>query len=134
MGLVFTNTTPLCEIEEAKAAPEEGCDYIFLHLRTDQTTAEPGPGGKVTLKTFLEPLRLLQRRLHLLIRNANATEHDIVKLSAAELLPKLLELDKDEDSAADTESWEDLGGQIDGINDVYRRREGGEEVVIRVDQ
>ena len=132
-GLVFTNTTPLFEIQEATTAPGQDCDYVLLRLRPDENTAERAPSVLITLKTFREPLRLLQRRLDLLIRNANYDKYDAVELSPSQLLPRLLDIEKEEDKATDPESWEDLGLHIDGINEVLKSREGAEVAKTRAD-
>jgi BAR domain of APPL family/PH domain len=70
-GLVLTASQPLNSISEVTAATGRDCDFLFLHIM-------PMPGDesprRVTVKTFLEPLRLLQRRLNYMIRVATADE------------------------------------------------------------
>ncbi|OKL60527.1 hypothetical protein UA08_04202 [Talaromyces atroroseus] len=70
-GLVLTASQPLNNISEVTAATGRDCDFLFLHVL-------PMPGDesprRVTIKTFLEPLRLLQRRLNYMIKVATSGE------------------------------------------------------------
>ncbi|KAI5804552.1 hypothetical protein EDC01DRAFT_425088 [Geopyxis carbonaria] len=134
MGLVFTSTTPFAQITEVKAAPERDCDYLFLQLKPDPKDPNKEGGKRITIKTFLEPLRLLQRRLHFLVRNVNdAADGGSARLPAAKLLPRLIEMEKEvEEKTADTESWEDVGFSPDASPGMIRRREGGEELEFRI--
>ncbi|KAI9375731.1 hypothetical protein BJX61DRAFT_95686 [Aspergillus egyptiacus] len=70
-GLVLTTSVSLEKIKEVTAAPGRDCDFLFLH-----TIPPPGNDtpGRITVKTFLEPLRLLQRRLNFLIHDSTAVE------------------------------------------------------------
>jgi hypothetical protein len=101
-GLVLTTSVPLSSIEEATAAPGRDCDFIFLHLH------EPGSDGsprRITIKTFLEPLKLLQRRLNFLIRNSLADEPSKLEDTIRTLLK--MEIERSERSSS-LESWEDV--------------------------
>lgn len=70
-GLVLTTSVSLEKIKEVTGAPGRDCDFLFLHTI-------PAPGndtpGRVTVKTFLEPLKALQRRLNFLIHDSTAVE------------------------------------------------------------
>ncbi|KAL4810730.1 hypothetical protein BDV18DRAFT_1222 [Aspergillus unguis] len=70
-GLVLTTSVSLEKIKEVTGAPGRDCDFLFLHTI-------PAPGndtpGRVTVKTFLEPLKVLQRRLNFLIHDSTAVE------------------------------------------------------------
>jgi hypothetical protein len=132
LGLVFSDVTPLSSVTEVKAAPEKDCDYLFLHLKPAEGTAQP-ENAVVTIKTFLEPLRLLQKRLHFVVRNArDGGENEI--LPPKNLLPKLIAMEKEEDKSADTESWEDLSLYIDGQEDLGRRKGAPEELKLQFDE
>jgi hypothetical protein len=101
-GLVLTTSATLASVIEVTAAPGRDCDFLFLHLI-------PSPGGespgRITVKTFLEPLRLLQRRLNLLIKEVGAEE----PLELDALLKNLMKVEAE--SPAKTlsiDSWEDI--------------------------
>jgi hypothetical protein len=70
-GLVLTTSVSLEKIKEVTGAPGRDCDFLFLH-----TIPPPGNDtpGRVTVKTFLEPLKILQRRLNFLIHDSTAVE------------------------------------------------------------
>ncbi|PWY72388.1 transcription factor SipA3 [Aspergillus heteromorphus CBS 117.55] len=70
-GLVLTTSISLESIKEVTAAPGRDCDFLYLHMIPPPGEDTPGRG---TVKTFLEPLRLLQRRLNFLIHNCTAAE------------------------------------------------------------
>jgi len=134
LGLVFTSITPLSTITEVKAAPEKDCDYLFLHLK-------PGASGEmplITIKTFLEPLRLLHRRLDLMVKNAHPkAEVEGTKMNSRELLQQLIELEKEvESKGSDAMSRGDVGLYTDGRGDepLSRRRGAPEEFRLRLDQ
>lgn len=134
LGLVLTSNVSLASIEEATAAPGKDCDFIFLHLRDGG-----GDGGprRITVKTFLEPLRLLQRRLNFLIKNSTAPE----PLTLEELIKALLRMETEAlDRSPSLESWEDVSPTtpVDVGGPRYRARAStiGTEVkgLIRVDK
>jgi hypothetical protein len=64
LGLVLISGVSIDSISEVTAAPGKDCDFIFLHLREN---ALEGSFTRITIKTFLEPLRLLQSRLNYLV-------------------------------------------------------------------
>jgi hypothetical protein len=71
LGLVLITGVSMTSITEVTAAPGKDCDFIFLHLRESATE---GGFTRITIKTFLEPLRLLQSRLNYLIDVAQSGE------------------------------------------------------------
>lgn len=102
LGLVLTSSVPLDSIDEATAAPGRDCDFIFLHLKEG---AGDGSPRRITVKTFLEPLRLLQRRLNFLIRNSVSDEPLVLE----ELIKALIRMETDApDRSPSLESWEDV--------------------------
>lgn len=102
LGLVLTSNVPLGSIEEATAAPGKDCDFIFLHLRDSGGDGAP---RRITIKTFLEPLRLVQRRLNFLIKNSTSGE----PLGLEELIKTLLRMETEApDRSPSLESWEDV--------------------------
>ncbi|KAL1888741.1 SNF1-interacting protein [Sporothrix stenoceras] len=72
MGLVVAYAVSLDLITEVTAAPGKDCDYIFLHLGQDVMN-ETG-FTRITIKTFLEDMNVLQARLNLLIDDLQAAE------------------------------------------------------------
>jgi len=71
LGLVLISGVRMRSITEVTAAPGKDCDFIFLHLRE---SAVDGGFTRITIKTFLEPLRLLQSRLNYLIDISQSNE------------------------------------------------------------
>lgn len=101
-GLVLTMSASLSGISEVTAASGRDCDFLFLHN-------VPYPGDesarRVTVKTFLEPLRLLQKRLNYLIKIA-ATDDQTDLESIIKVLIKM-----ETESIARSismESWEEI--------------------------
>ncbi|RPA99794.1 hypothetical protein L873DRAFT_1827902 [Choiromyces venosus 120613-1] len=138
LGLVFTSVIPLTSITEVKAVPGKDCDYLFLHLdpeEEDVGVEQEGHEPQITIKIFLEPVRLLQRRLLFLVKNANAlSEDDPPKLPARKVLERLIALEREleERTGTDTESWEDVGF-VDVHDELERRKRTGELVRVRID-
>lgn len=102
LGLVLITSVGLSSIYEVTAASGRDCDFLFLHLKEG---AERNGFNRITVKTFLEPLRLLQRRLNFLVHNCNSDE----PLDLEAIMKALIKLEQ-EDSRQGTslESWEDV--------------------------
>lgn len=100
-GLVLTTTVAFDTIKEVTAAPGRDCDFLFLHThQRPENLAAP----RITVKTFLEPLKLLQRRLNFLIEDSTAAEPQ--KLEA--IFKALIKMGSDTLSRVPSlESWED---------------------------
>ncbi|THC98631.1 hypothetical protein EYZ11_001909 [Aspergillus tanneri] len=110
-GLVLTTSVSLETIKEVTAAPGRDCDFLFLH--TIPPPGEDAP-GRVTIKTFLEPLRLLQRRLNFLINDSAAVE----PLSLEAIFKALIKMEVDvQTRAPSVDSWEDVVAADDKIGD-----------------
>lgn len=120
LGLVLITGVSLRSIEEVTAAPGRDCDFLYLHLKE---TSRSDESRRITIKTFLEPLRLLQRRLSYLVHN---TEADIpAKLE--EVLKTLIKMETEAPKrSSSVESWEDVRYPSDeagmGSPDVSRHR------------
>ena len=71
LGLVLITGISLSSITEVTAAPGRDCDFLFLHLKE---SIDKPDFTRVTIKTFLEPLKLLQKRLNFLVQNCNSEE------------------------------------------------------------
>jgi hypothetical protein len=101
-GLVLTMSAPLSGISEVTAASGRDCDFLFLH-----NVPYPGDDSarRVTVKTFLEPLRLLQKRLNYLIKAAVSDEPpDLESIYKA-----LIKMETDSIArSVSMESWEEI--------------------------
>lgn len=102
LGLVLTSGVSMHDITEVTAAPGDDCDFIFLHLRDDFSNEG---FTRVTIKTFLEPLRLLHSRLDFLIDISQSEK----VMSLEDIMTSLIDLETQEPSRTpSTESWEDI--------------------------
>ena len=106
LGLVLITGVSLTSIKEVTAAPGRDCDFLYLHLKEGSRQEDR---RRITIRVFLDSLRLLQRRLNFLVQNANSEE----PISLEEVLKTLikLEVEKPERSSS-IESWEDLAGEV----------------------
>lgn len=101
-GLVLTTSIQLSGITEVTAAPGRDCDFLFLHIAP--AVGEDTP-TRITVKTFLEPLRLLQKRMNFLISEATAEE----PLSLEAILKSLIKMESESPNRAlSVDSWEDV--------------------------
>ena len=116
LGLVLISGVSLASISEITAAPGKDCDFLFLHLQgTDRTNGST----RITLKTFLEPLKLLQRRLNLLVQTHDSP--NVLELES--IMKRLIDLEQeDSKSSPSLESWEDIsmGASHDDSSSVKR--------------
>jgi hypothetical protein len=102
LGLVLISGVNMDSITEVTAAPGKDCDFIFLHLREDAFKAG---FARITIKTFLEPLRLLQSRLNYLIDISQAEE----PISLEDIMTALIKMELDDPTRSPSmESWEDV--------------------------
>jgi VAD1 Analog of StAR-related lipid transfer domain/BAR domain of APPL family/PH domain len=102
LGLVLASGVSLSTIDEVTAAPGKDCDFLFLHMRD---VREDSGSTRITIKTFLEPLKLLQRRLNYLVRNSGADEPSDLETVIKTLIK--METQKLTRSSS-SESWEDV--------------------------
>ena len=102
LGLVLISSVSMDSITEVTAAPGKDCDFIFLHLREDVFKAG---FTRITIKTFLEPLRLLQSRLNFLIDISQSED----PLSLESIMTALIKMENDDPTRSPSvESWEDV--------------------------
>ncbi|PIG82416.1 transcription factor SipA3 [Aspergillus arachidicola] len=102
-GLVLTTSVSLESIKEVTAAAGRDSDFLFLH-----TVPRPGEDtpGRITVKTFLEPMKLLQRRLNFLIDDTTAVE----PLGLEAIFNALNKMEADAATRTPSvDSWEDVG-------------------------
>ncbi|KAL1297017.1 hypothetical protein AAFC00_004611 [Neodothiora populina] len=130
-GMILITEIGLTSIDEVTAAPgrENECDYIFLHLKESPRNPE---SRRVTVKTFLASLKLLQRRLDYLVRNANldtpASLEEVFKVFAKISV-------EDPSKSPSLQSWEELGYSQGEDNEVRgpKDRPGNLKASLRID-
>lgn len=104
LGLVLITGIGLASISEVTAAPGRDCDFLFLHLKE---TSDESNYTRITIKTFLEPLKLLQRRLNFLVQNCNSDD----PCDLESIMKTLIRLEHDDPKRSPSlESWEDGAG------------------------
>lgn len=109
-GLVLTTSVSLVSIREVTAAPGRDCDFLFLHTYPDREDPTP---GRITIKTFLEPLRLLQRRLNFLIEDSTARQPQTLEA----IFKALIKMETDAPTRPPSvESWEDMSAMDDRVD------------------
>jgi hypothetical protein len=131
LGLVLITGVSMDAITEVTAAPGDDCDFIFLHLRED--FSDQG-FTRITIKTFLEPLRLLHSRLDFLI---DISQSDKV-MSLEDIMTSLIDMENKEPSRTpSTESWEDISASTpvdDGTVTGRVRRDRDLRAMVYVDR
>ena len=103
LGLVLTMGLALNRVMEVTAAPGRDCDFLFLHLReTDHLDFT-----RITIKTFLEPLKLLQRRLNFLVQSSISEKPQDFDAAIKTMIK--LEINGDDgERSPSTESWDEI--------------------------
>ncbi|KAL7789210.1 hypothetical protein V8C43DRAFT_316338 [Trichoderma afarasin] len=103
LGLVTAYSIHLDIITEVTAASGRDCDFIFLHL--GQELNDTGY-TRITVKVFLDDLKLLHARLNLLVDNLQAEE----PLDTLGIISALVNIDKHEyeKPSPSAESWEEI--------------------------
>jgi hypothetical protein len=103
LGLVTAYSIHLDIITEVTAASGRDCDFIFLHL--SQELNDTGY-TRITIKVFLDDLRLLHARLNLLVDNLQAEE----PLDTIDIINALINIDQHEyeKPSPSAESWEEV--------------------------
>ncbi|KAK5173725.1 SNF1-interacting protein [Saxophila tyrrhenica] len=127
LGFVLITGVSLSSISEVTAAPGRDCDFLYLHLKESSRQDR----RRITIRVFLDSLRLLQRRLSFLVENASSE----TSWSLEEVLKKLikLEMEKQERSSS-IESWEDLADEaVGGDEGSPYRRERNVKASLRID-
>ena len=101
LGLVLITGVSLRSIMEVTAAPGRDCDFLFLHLGE---TSDKTDFTRITIKTFLEPLKLLQRRLNFLVQNSHTEDPSDLE----SIMRALIKVEQEESTRSSSpESWED---------------------------
>lgn len=102
LGFVLTTFVNMNNITEITTAPGKDCDFIFLHIQDNSS----GRLSRVTIKTFLEPLRLLQSRLNYLIDISQSHESANPESAIVDLIN--MENEESFDRSPSMESWEEI--------------------------
>lgn len=117
LGLVLATGVAFDTIDEVTAAPGKECDFLFLHLKA---ASHDGGSTRITIKTFLEPLKLLQRRLNFLVQN-NTTDEPA---SLENIIKVLIKMEHDiPERSPSQESWDDMS-PVAPAHDSYVNRRG----------
>lgn len=101
-GLVLTSGISLSAVDEITAAPGKDCDFLFVHFK--QVPLSGGP-TRITIKIFLEPLKLTQRRLNYLVKNCQAEQPQQLDEVVKTLIRMESELPK---RSSSLDSWEEV--------------------------
>ncbi|KAF2757889.1 hypothetical protein EJ05DRAFT_370852 [Pseudovirgaria hyperparasitica] len=103
LGLILITGVNLTTIDEVTGAPGKDCDFLYLHFKD---AARQNGAVRLTIKTFLEPLRLLQKRLDFLVQNANSVQPESIE----DVLRKLIRFEMHDSNGdePDHDSWEDV--------------------------
>ncbi|KAL8653338.1 MAG: hypothetical protein Q9210_002162 [Variospora velana] len=100
-GLVLTSGIALDSVAEVTAAPGRDYDLLFIHLKE---TSENTSSARITIKAFLEPLRLLQQRLNFLVDSGNSEQPPDTET----IIQTLMKLDQTDPANSPTkDKWED---------------------------
>ncbi|KLJ08304.1 hypothetical protein EMPG_16254 [Blastomyces silverae] len=129
-SLVLTSCADLDMITEVTAAPGRDCDFLFLHLAAEEGSDIP---RRLTIKTFLDPLKLIYKRLNYLVNMASSNE----PLNLENMFKTLVKMEQDITQTPSMESWEDvsLNTPVDGASsDVNGKRSDAPlKPVLRID-
>ncbi|KKA29776.1 hypothetical protein TD95_004904 [Thielaviopsis punctulata] len=135
MGLLVAFSLSLDLISEITSAPGKECDFLFLHLtgrsretrpaddesgqkegEAGQKEKEPAKAGdtglsRITIKSFLEDLPLLQARLNILMDNLQAEE----PMKVQDIVANFVEMENTNDhpplspdGSSSIDSWEEV--------------------------
>lgn len=130
LGLVLTTSVRLRLIDEVTAAPGRDCDFLYLHLREGNAVNN---ARRITVKIFLESMKLLQRRLDFLVQNSREKE----PLDMEAVLKKLIKLEVEVPKrSSSVESWEDVAFDANEQADVTsspEHRRGNLKASLRID-
>ncbi|KAL9101977.1 MAG: hypothetical protein Q9163_002835 [Psora crenata] len=100
-GMTMTTSLRLDSVREVTAATGRDWDVVFLHLR--EPTQVFG-FTRISIKTFLEPLKLLQRRLSFLAKNAAGDS-----THTEEIMRTLIKTEQEEPGSSPSgDSWENV--------------------------
>lgn len=115
-GMILVTMIGLDSISEITAATGKECDFLFCHLNKNPSQATSY--NRITIKTFIEPLSLLQKRLNFLVRNR--ISHGI---SVEEIMKTFIKMEQDDpESSPSIDSWENVSINTPTDGDPSSRR------------
>jgi hypothetical protein len=127
-GMVLVAEISMSSITEVTAALGRAseCDYLFLHLKENPTDFK-----RVTIKTFLDALRPLQRRLDYLVHSANSD----IRASLEEVFASFSRIaTEDSQEPSGLQTWdEDLNSPTDSETKVAKPRSRDLRANLRID-
>ncbi|KAF2139690.1 uncharacterized protein K452DRAFT_254254 [Aplosporella prunicola CBS 121167] len=127
LGLVLITGISLDNIEEITAAPGRDCDFLFIHFKDGVRKYDDST--RVTVKVFLEPLKLLQKRLNFLVRNCNSDDPKGLE----SVIRILTRLEDDDFTDPEMDNWDNLSN-IDTPIEATRPRAGSNlKATLRID-
>ena len=100
IGLTLILGVSLQSISEVTAAQGRFFDLLFFHLNE---SGHQGLSTRITVKTFLEPLKVLEHRLNFLVRSSVSNQ----PLDLGSIIKGLIDLGQDSSSESSLESWEE---------------------------
>lgn len=107
LGFVLVTGVSLSSISDVTAAPGRDCDFLYLHLKEANKVDSQ---KRITIRVFLDSLRLLQRRLNFLVHNANEDE----PLNLEEVIKALIKMEfEKQERSSSVDSWDDLDYDVD---------------------
>lgn len=122
LGLVLVTGVGLNTIDEVTGAPGRDCDFLFIHLKENMDYS------RVTIKIFLEPLKLLQRRLNFLVRNCNSEDPEDLE----HVIKTLIKMEGNGAESPSMESWDNVSN-IDTPIEGPMRRDTLSKAGLRID-
>ena len=124
LGLVLMSAVSLAALSDVKVSKGQDYDFLYLHL---SDTSQKDPSGTVIIKLFLEPSRLVQKRLMYLIKNSQSANPD--KLEVA--IKSLMKMKVEEQAALQSiESQDDM---FDSVSYAERVHENNFRAAVKVD-
>ncbi|KAL9611204.1 MAG: hypothetical protein Q9167_004152 [Letrouitia subvulpina] len=117
LGLILTSGVSLQSVKEVTAAQGRYFDLLFIHIKERDEQVSP---SRVTIKTFLEPLKLLEQRLNFLVRHSAVEEPSDLEL----LIKGLLDIEQALAGSTTLESWEEATLNTAQDNILARRKQG----------
>ncbi|KAL8820541.1 MAG: hypothetical protein Q9223_001252 [Gallowayella weberi] len=102
LGLILTSGIKIDTISEVTAAPGRDYDLLFVHLKD---SSDNMPSTRITIKAFLEPLKVLQQRLELLVKSYKPEGEPDVE----SIMQELIKVDRtDAATSPIKDRWEDF--------------------------
>ena len=133
LGLVLITRVSLDSVDEVTAAPGKDFDYMYLNLK--EGSSKSG-FTRITIKTFLEDVGLLRRRLNHLIRQRHGG-----RLAAESVINELLAMEQEaEVESPGLESWENVSlntpcdGGSGNRKGGYSRKERDVRTTVHIDR